>query len=60
VLDIGCNEGFLDMEIAMRYFPKQMYAIDIDHRLVKNARKTLVSMVKKDKNYHDLVMNEKG
>lgn len=60
VLDIGCNEGFLDMEIAMRYFPKQVYAIDIDYKLVKNARKTLYSMVKKDKNYHDLVFNDKG
>ena len=44
----------------MRYFPKQVYAIDIDYRLVKNARKTLYSMVKKDKNYNDLVMNDKG
>ena len=56
VLDIGCNEGFLDIEIAMRFFPKQVYAIDIDHKLIKNARRTLFGIVKKDKNYHDLTV----
>lgn len=55
VLDIGCNEGFLDIEIAMRCFPKQVYGIDIDAKLVKNARRTLFGIVKKDKNYQDVM-----
>lgn len=57
MLDIGCNQGFLDIEIAMRFFPKQIYCIDIDNRLIKNARKNLISIVKKDKRYHDLIVN---
>jgi chemotaxis methyl-accepting protein methylase len=39
----------------MRFFPKQVFAIDIDHKLIKNAKKTLYSISSKDKNYHDIV-----
>lgn len=60
VLDVGCNEGFLDIEIAMRCFPKQVYGIDIDYKLVKNARRTLYGLVKKDTNLQGLVMGENG
>ncbi len=38
----------------MRFFPKQVYAIDIDYKLIKNARKTLINIVKKDKKYQDM------
>jgi tRNA1(Val) A37 N6-methylase TrmN6 len=58
VLDIGCNEGFLDMEIAMRFFPKKIYAIDIDYSLIKNARKTLHSAVSKEKGYSEAFKGE--
>ncbi len=37
----------------MRFFPKQIYAIDIDYKMVKNARKTLYSIASKDKNYQE-------
>jgi 7SK snRNA methylphosphate capping enzyme len=55
VLDVGCNEGFLSMEIAMKFSPKKIYAIDIDHKLIKNARKTLYSIVRKEKGYREAV-----
>jgi tRNA1(Val) A37 N6-methylase TrmN6 len=58
VLDIGCNEGFLDMEIAMRFFPKKIYAIDIDYSLIKNARKTLHRAVSKEKGYSEAFKGE--
>jgi 2-polyprenyl-3-methyl-5-hydroxy-6-metoxy-1,4-benzoquinol methylase len=55
VLDVGCNEGFLDIEIAMRFFPKKIHAIDIDYKLIKNARKTLYRVVKNDKEYSEAI-----
>lgn len=39
----------------MRLFPKQVYAVDIDNRLIKNARRTLYSMVERDVNWRRLV-----
>ncbi len=39
----------------MRFFPKQIYAIDIDHKLIKNAKKTLFNIIKKDVNYQGLI-----
>jgi hypothetical protein len=41
----------------MRFFPKQVYGIDIDHKLIKNAQRILLGMVKKDKNYQDFIPN---
>jgi hypothetical protein len=58
VLDVGCNEGFLDIEIAMRFFPKKIYAIDIDYKLIKNARKTLYRVVRNDKGYSEAMKGE--
>ncbi len=55
VLDVGCNDGFLDIEIAMKFFPKKIYAIDIDNKLIKNARKQLYSIVKRKKAYQEAV-----
>jgi len=44
----------------MRYFPKQIYAIDICYKLVKNARKNLYSIVSKDKKYQEIVSKDKN
>ena len=55
VLDIGCNEGFLDIEISIRFFPRQINGIDIDSRLIKSARQTLNSLVSKHKKYQDII-----
>lgn len=37
VLDIGCNQGIVDLLIAVRHQPKLIIGVDIDHRMVKNA-----------------------
>jgi 2-polyprenyl-3-methyl-5-hydroxy-6-metoxy-1,4-benzoquinol methylase len=53
LLDVGCNDGFLDIEIAVKFFPKKIYAIDIDNKLIKNAKKKLYSIVKREKGYQE-------
>lgn len=37
ILDIGCNTGVIDILLAMRYQPKLIIGVDIDHHLVKQA-----------------------
>jgi tRNA1(Val) A37 N6-methylase TrmN6 len=37
ILDIGCNSGIIDLLIAVRYQPKLIIGIDIDHRMIKSA-----------------------
>jgi tRNA1(Val) A37 N6-methylase TrmN6 len=37
VLDIGSNSGIIDILLAVRYQPKLIIGIDIDHTLVKQA-----------------------
>ena len=37
VLDIGCNQGIVDLLIAVRHQPKLIIGVDIDHRMVKSA-----------------------
>eukprot|EP01135_Chromosphaera_perkinsii_P004167 Nk52_evm74s270 gene=Nk52_evmTU74s270 len=39
VLDIGCNVGKLTIDIARTLQPKSILGIDIDHVLIKRARK---------------------
>ncbi|KAK0415579.1 hypothetical protein QR680_012009 [Steinernema hermaphroditum] len=41
VLDIGCNVGFLTLEIAKNYGPRRVVGIDIDDHLVGVARKNI-------------------
>lgn len=31
VLDIGCNDGSLTLQVAKRYFPQKIVGIDIDY-----------------------------
>lgn len=46
VLDIGCNDGYLTLEIARLLNPKSMTGIDIDKKLIEKAKKSLRYMAK--------------
>jgi 7SK snRNA methylphosphate capping enzyme len=37
ILDVGCNNGTMDLIIAVKYHPKMIIGIDIDHKMIKNA-----------------------
>ena len=39
----------------MRYFPKQVYGIDIDYKIIKNARRNLMNVVKRNVNYQKIM-----
>lgn len=41
VLDIGCNVGYMTMCIAKRFAPKSILGIDIDKKLIDQARRNL-------------------
>ncbi|TMW53835.1 hypothetical protein DOY81_001120 [Sarcophaga bullata] len=41
VLDIGCNSGFITMEVAKRFEVKSIIGLDIDKSLINQATKTL-------------------
>ncbi|KAI0987456.1 hypothetical protein GJ496_005497 [Pomphorhynchus laevis] len=41
VLDIGCNVGLFTIEIANKYKPKMITAIDMDSQLIRKARSHL-------------------
>ena len=45
VLDVGCGEGKVAIEVAMRYFPLKMVALDIDSKLLQTASKLAEKMV---------------
>ena len=40
-LDIGCNAGFITVEIAKRFNPAEIIGIDIDPKLIRTARQHL-------------------
>ena len=37
VLDVGCGSGIVDILIAVKYQPKLIIGVDIDHRMIKSA-----------------------
>ncbi|KAK7047921.1 hypothetical protein VNI00_006249 [Paramarasmius palmivorus] len=37
VLDIGCNEGFVTIQIAQKYHPQKILGVDIDDTLIRAA-----------------------
>lgn len=37
ILDIGSNTGVIDILLAVRYQPKLIIGVDIDHNMVKQA-----------------------
>lgn len=46
VLDIGCNVGYMTMCIAKRFSPKSILGIDIDRKLIDQARHNLSKCVR--------------
>lgn len=49
VLDIGCNTGQLTLQVAKRFRPKKMVAVDIDKKLIKIAQKNIRHYVQPSK-----------
>ena len=39
ILDIGCGDGTLSIQISKKYNPKKIKGIDIDHKLITQAQK---------------------
>lgn len=46
VLDIGCNNGFITMEVAKRLEVKTIVGLDIDKQLISQAVKALIKQKK--------------
>ena len=51
VLDVGCGEGKVAIEIAMRFFPSKMVALDIDAKLLEKATKLADKIVSRNELY---------
>ena len=49
-LDIGCNEGIIDIALSSTYFSREMVGVDVDKELCEKAEKNLETKVKKLKN----------
>lgn len=56
VLDIGCNTGFITMNVAKKFQTKMIMGIDIDSELINIARK----YVERQKANLNLTENEQG
>lgn len=41
VLDIGCNDGIIDLMLTTKFEPRMLIGIDVDHRMVKKAIRNL-------------------
>ncbi|KAL5014266.1 hypothetical protein ScPMuIL_008536 [Solemya velum] len=41
VLDIGCNVGHMTLTLALKFNPKKIIGVDIDHKLISAARKNI-------------------
>ncbi len=37
ILDIGCGDGITDLLIAVKFQPRLIIGVDIDHRMIKSA-----------------------
>ena len=45
VLDIGCNNGTVDLLIAAKCMPKLIIGVDIDPKLISNAIKNMQNAI---------------
>lgn len=41
VLDIGCNVGHMTLTLALKFNPRKIIGVDIDHKLISAARKNI-------------------
>lgn len=56
ILDIGCNSGFITINIAKLFQPKSIVGVDIDPELISIARRQ-VEKQKTDSNSNDALNN---
>jgi ribosomal protein L11 methylase PrmA len=56
ILDIGCNSGFITINVAKMFQPKSIVGIDIDPELISTARRQ-VEKQKTDPNSNDTLNN---
>lgn len=47
VLDVGCGDGKVAIEIAVRFFPVKMVALDIDDYLLSRAARLVEKLVER-------------
>lgn len=54
ILDIGCNDGFITIEISCNFTPKSVTGIDIDKKLIGKAKQRLKWIKKQNDPDHQL------
>ena len=47
MLDVGCGDGKVAIEIAVRFFPVKMVALDIDDYLLSRAARLVEKLVER-------------
>lgn len=45
VLDLGCGDGSIAIEIAIKMFPAKMVLLDIDAKILHQARRTVTHFI---------------
>ena len=57
VLDIGSNNGIVDIVLAMKHQPKLIIGVDIDHRMVKTSIDNMQKVIN-DSEQMELLVNQ--
>ena len=60
VLDIGCNDGSVVLQIAIKYFPFKVVGVDIDYRLINKAVENMRFLEKSQKQCKPSAGEENG
>lgn len=55
ILDVGCNNGMISIEIAKMFSPKSVVGLDIDKKLIKRAKQLLQVSKKADSKFNCVV-----
>lgn len=58
VLDIGCGEGTLALEVAIRMFPAKIVALDIDSKMLVRAKRSADRFVEMNQKFESIKKNE--
>jgi tRNA1(Val) A37 N6-methylase TrmN6 len=58
VLDIGCGEGILALEVAIRMFPAKIVALDIDSKMLIRAKRNADRFVEMNQKFESIKKNE--
>jgi 7SK snRNA methylphosphate capping enzyme len=51
VLDLGCGDGSIAIEIAIKMFPAKIVLLDIDSKLLHQARRSVNHFIEMNKKY---------